>query len=131
VHGAGALYAQVADALRTRIIAGELPAGALLPAEADLAHEHGVGKDTVRDALAVLAQEGLIIRRRGARARVRERPEPQLITAGRGSTVSARPATAREQAERGMPAGTWVIQLVDAGGFGDIFPADQVLIRFE
>lgn len=53
-------YAQIADALRARIASGELPAGALLPSEAELCQEFTVARNTARRALAVLEDEGLI-----------------------------------------------------------------------
>jgi len=53
-------WAQIADAQRARIIAGELPPGSLLPSEAVLCGEYGVVRNTVRRALAALEDEGLI-----------------------------------------------------------------------
>jgi DNA-binding GntR family transcriptional regulator len=55
------IYLQVADHLAARIGAGELAAGARLPAERDMAAEYGVSYDTVRRAAAVLRDRGLII----------------------------------------------------------------------
>lgn len=55
------VYVQVADHIAGRIGAGELPPGAKLPAERDLAAEYGVAYDTVRRATAVLRERGLII----------------------------------------------------------------------
>jgi len=49
----------VYDALRERIIFSEIPAGEIL-AEGRLAEEHGVSKTPVREALALLSQQGLI-----------------------------------------------------------------------
>jgi DNA-binding GntR family transcriptional regulator len=53
-------YAQIADALRTRIVSGELAPGASLPSEAELGREFGVARTTVRRALAALERDGLI-----------------------------------------------------------------------
>jgi GntR family transcriptional regulator len=50
----------VADVLRQQIHAGAYPAG--LPAESELAAEFLVSRNTIREALAVLKQEGLIDR---------------------------------------------------------------------
>jgi GntR family transcriptional regulator len=58
-------YAALAAALRHRIVAGEWPAGAPLPAETSLAAEHGVALGTMRRALELLAEQGLIERRHG------------------------------------------------------------------
>lgn len=51
-------YAGIADALRARMI--ELPPGTMAPSETTLAGEFGVVRNTVRRALAQLANEGLI-----------------------------------------------------------------------
>lgn len=57
---ARSLYEQVASAVRSAIADGSLAAGAALPSEADLRERHGVSRDTVRKALALLTQEGLV-----------------------------------------------------------------------
>ncbi|OYV00602.1 MAG: GntR family transcriptional regulator [Burkholderiales bacterium PBB5] len=58
-------YGALAAALRRRILSGEWPPAHALPAEASLASEHGVALGTLRQALALLAQEGLIERVHG------------------------------------------------------------------
>ncbi|THF58654.1 GntR family transcriptional regulator [Pseudothauera rhizosphaerae] len=55
-----ALYEAIADSLRERILAHELPPGAALD-EAALAHGYGVSRTPVREALKVLAQQGLVL----------------------------------------------------------------------
>jgi GntR family transcriptional regulator len=52
--------------LRARILSGELPAGARLPSELELAATQGASRGAVRGALAALARQGLIESRRGA-----------------------------------------------------------------
>lgn len=52
---------QVADALREAINNGRFLPGSQLPTEADLQREHGVSRNTVRQALARLANEGLTV----------------------------------------------------------------------
>lgn len=58
-------YAALASALRQRVVDGEWPAGTALPAETRLAAEHGVALGTLRRALELLAEQGLIERRHG------------------------------------------------------------------
>lgn len=60
-----ARYAALAQALQARIVAGEWPPGQALPAEQQLASEHGVALGTLRQALALLASQGLIERVHG------------------------------------------------------------------
>jgi GntR family transcriptional regulator len=64
------LYDQVADAIRGEIAAGNPPAGCALPGEKKLAARYGVGRNTVRDAIAILRAEGLIDGRQGYASRV-------------------------------------------------------------
>ena len=53
-------YEQVADQLRELIVTGELPQGGRLPTETVLARDLGVSRTTVREALRLLAAQGLI-----------------------------------------------------------------------
>jgi DNA-binding GntR family transcriptional regulator len=55
-----ALYAQVAERLRTRIFAHELAPGAWVDEQA-LAAEYGISRTPLREALKVLAAEGLVV----------------------------------------------------------------------
>jgi GntR family transcriptional regulator len=54
------VYVQVADDLAVKIERGEFPAGSRLPSEAELAEHYGVAKMTVRRALEVLRERGMI-----------------------------------------------------------------------
>lgn len=58
-------YGALAAALRGHIVAGEWPPGMALPAEQALAAAHGVALGTMRQALALLVQQGLVERRHG------------------------------------------------------------------
>jgi len=58
-------YAALADAMRGRIVSGEWPPGSAIPAEQTLAAEHGVALGTMRRALELLAEQGLVERRHG------------------------------------------------------------------
>lgn len=58
-------YMVISDQLRAKIEAQELVAGDRLPAERELVDEFGVARMTVRHALALLQDEGIIERRRG------------------------------------------------------------------
>lgn len=54
------LFDALAQPLREQIRAGELPPGSLLPSEAELALASGKKRYSVRKALALLQEEGLI-----------------------------------------------------------------------
>jgi GntR family transcriptional regulator len=58
-------YHQIADDLRAGVEAGEYGAGRLLPSEADLSMRFGASRVTVRRALEVLRDEGLVDSRQG------------------------------------------------------------------
>lgn len=55
------LYQQLAAILRARIEAGEWGEDQPLPSESYLQQEHGLSRVTVRKAIEVLRQEGLVI----------------------------------------------------------------------
>ena len=58
----GPVWARIETSLRERIESGELGAGQRLPAERDMARQLGVSRMTVRQALAALAERGLVER---------------------------------------------------------------------
>ena len=61
------IYYQVTLDLRNRIQRQEWQNGDRIPSEAELAKEYGVSRVTMRQALAELVKDGLLIRHRGAR----------------------------------------------------------------
>src|SRR5262244_1320708 len=67
------LYYQLENILREKIMSGVFAAGARLPTEVELIRLYGVGRITVRQALAALAKDGLIERRRRRGTFVTER----------------------------------------------------------
>ena len=58
-------YRSIAGELRRRIEGGEIPAGGLLPSEAELSEAYGVSRVTVRKALELLRSEGVASARQG------------------------------------------------------------------
>ncbi|MCG3161531.1 MAG: HTH-type transcriptional repressor YvoA [Acidobacteria bacterium] len=78
------LYYQLENLLREKILSGAFGAGDRLPTESDLIRDYGVSRITVRQALAALAEEGLIERRQGrgtfaAERRAQRRPFESAI----------------------------------------------------
>ncbi|MDF3887851.1 GntR family transcriptional regulator [Cupriavidus basilensis] len=63
--GGVARYRQLASVLRHRIASGEWPVGHQLPTVERLAQTYGIARVTVRQAFAVLAEEGLASSQRG------------------------------------------------------------------
>jgi GntR family transcriptional repressor for pyruvate dehydrogenase complex len=64
-RGSVPAYQLLSDALRARIITGELKPGEKLPIEPELSMQYGVSRSTVREALRVLASQNLITTTRG------------------------------------------------------------------
>ena len=57
----GPAYRLVADDLRRKIAAGELPLGSAIPSTAQLGELYGVSTTVVRAAVAQLRDEGLVV----------------------------------------------------------------------
>jgi GntR family transcriptional regulator len=53
-------YRQIADILRRRISDGSIPVGRRIPSLVELEQEYGVARDTLRKAVQVLKDEGLV-----------------------------------------------------------------------
>jgi len=85
------LYARLRDALRGDILAGRLRVHDKLPSEHELVQAHGVSRITVRQALADLQREGLIMRLQGKGAYVSAPRTTQALQRleGLGEALSA------------------------------------------
>jgi DNA-binding FadR family transcriptional regulator len=66
-------HASVAEAIGRRIMAGEFPAGTILPNEGAWGAEYGVSRSVVREAIKILAAKGLLT----SRPRIGTRVEPR------------------------------------------------------
>ena len=53
-------YVQVANAIRARIESGEIPPGRRIPSLVELEEEFGVARDTLRKAVKLLKDEGIV-----------------------------------------------------------------------
>lgn len=126
IHGVS--YHDVAAEIRTAVDGGDLPPGCQLPSETDLAKRFGCGRDTVRDALADLAQEGIVIKQRGKRTIVRERPTRTPVPLPAGATIVARPVTRHEIEDLGWPPGTAVIEVHTAASNPICYPGDRYVL---
>ncbi|MGC7098832.1 GntR family transcriptional regulator [Amycolatopsis lurida] len=65
-------YHRIAASIRSRIVSGELPPGASVPSERQLAEEHGVVRPTAAEALRLLRHQGYVVSRHGSGTFVRE-----------------------------------------------------------
>lgn len=72
IREAPAKYLQIASFLRDQIIRGDLPPGAEVPSERQIAEEWKVSRPTATRALQVLRYQGLVESRQGAGTYVRD-----------------------------------------------------------
>lgn len=68
-------YRKAASVLRRRILSGQIAPGSRLPAERDLCGKLNVSRITIRQALDILAEERLIVRRHGSGTYASDRPQ--------------------------------------------------------
>lgn len=59
-------HMRIAERIRAAIVSGALKPNARLPSGRTLAHDFGVARNTVDEALGQLVAEGMVVRRRGA-----------------------------------------------------------------
>jgi GntR family transcriptional regulator len=82
-------YQQIADDLRAKIERGEYARGSQLPTEKELRLRYGASRNTVRDAIRVVVNLGLVRTQAGRGTFVAEKIDPFVITLGRGSGVGS------------------------------------------
>ena len=124
-----AAWRQMADDLRDRILRGEYPPGSKLPSETYLGQTYGVGRTTVRRAIAELRGDGLITVQHGWGTRVRPAPETQEIRGEPGMTVSTRMPTPEERAVHQMADGVPMLVVTDNDGLQYAYPGDVTHLR--
>lgn len=129
-HSYEPLYRQLARLIREGITGGEYTPGEMLPSESRLAQMHGVGKDTVRDALAVLRGTGEVVTVRGVGTRVREEHEVDDEPIGAGVRVTARMPTDGERRDLGLPEGVPVL-VVEQDGKAAVLPSNRKALVVE
>lgn len=69
----GGLHRQIVEQIAMQIIKGVYPAGSFLPVEAELCEILGVGRSSVREAMRVLTDKGMVDVRTRSGARVLDR----------------------------------------------------------
>lgn len=81
-------YQVIADELRIHILAGKYVNNQALPTEYSIAEEYRVSRQTVRQALSLLSQEGLIEKRQGSGSYIRHpSPRDEAVSANRTIAV--------------------------------------------
>ena len=123
------LYLELASTIRNQILNGTYSQGAKLPSESELMADTGCSRSTVRHALNVLVDEGLVVKERGRGAFVTGNPGAKdddlsfmsftKMMALRGARAKTRTADAHMARAAGsiatffdVPAGTPVVKLI-------------------
>jgi GntR family transcriptional regulator len=135
---AQAKYQEIADRLRAQIDSGALDAGERLPSEPELVRMFDASRNTVRLALALLTNQGLVVTRQGLGTFVAEEARPFTALLNRapqqppdshtGSTMlpvvseDVEPETSRQWVEK-VPASVSVAEKLE------IQQGDLVVVR--
>jgi GntR family transcriptional regulator len=82
-HSDRPVYKQIADHLRDAIARRRLAEGEQLPSEAQLMEHYGVARMTIRNALRLLQDEGLVTAEHGRGVYVRARPPVRRLASDR------------------------------------------------
>lgn len=91
------MYRHIAEDLRTKIEAGELPPGGQLPSELELKEQYNASRNTIRDAVKWLITRGLVETRPGQGTFVVEKiipfitnltDDPRTASGGEGDTYT-------------------------------------------
>jgi GntR family transcriptional regulator len=122
------VYLQVAQLIRQEIMSGRYRPGDMLPSEHAHMAAYGVSQSTVRAALAVLREEGLVVTRKSAGSSVGAVPPPVTVTAGPGDVVIARMPTPAERQALGLAEGVPVIAVQRPGRAEELFDAGRARI---
>src|SRR5258705_2596534 len=79
-HRKSSRYRDIATELQKEIRLGGTPVGELLQTETELMARFGASRQTVREALRIITEQGLIVRRAGLRSVVIAAEPPVLVT---------------------------------------------------
>jgi DNA-binding FadR family transcriptional regulator len=73
-------FQEIAEHIELLIFDGRLSVGDKIPSETDLAHRFGASRPVVREALARLREDGVIISRQGSGSYVVRKPDRAVLT---------------------------------------------------
>src|ERR1035437_4357327 len=120
-------YRQIADQLRRAIQRGDLEPGGRVPSEAELMEHYGVARMTVRQSVAELKAEGLVIAEHGRGVFVRSRPTVRRLASDRFARrhrEAGKAAFLAETEALGTPG-------VDQLEVGQVVPGERVAERLK
>jgi GntR family transcriptional regulator len=129
------LYARIEGRLRERISSGELKPGARLPSETELARDYRTTRVTVRQAMAKLLYDGLIVRQKGrgsfvalkpsvvSKINTVERQSFEQQVASRGKTVTYAGVRYRR-----VKAPAWVCKQLTVPKGSEVYQLDRLRV---
>ncbi len=142
---ASAKYLTISDDLRERLNTGSLPLDqeapggpSKLPGEKELSGEYGASRSTIRLALQVLANQGLVETRHGLGTYLLEKPPPQAVPVDQEEDWQAGQHADAALYPKGAPAGRqttarFLVETVEAtpdvADLLAISAGDQVILR--
>lgn len=125
-----ALHRQLADLLRAQIADGALPPGTRLAGETQMAQEHGIGRGTVRRAIAILRQEGLVETEPPYGTRVRAHQLRTEVQVPGGAVWTVRMPTPAERDELDLGDGIPVVEVqLPKRRDAVLYPGDRHVFR--
>src|SRR5437763_3110424 len=110
-----AVYKQIADHLRVAIGKGRLRPGDQLPSEAQLMSHYAVARMTVRNALRILLDEGLVVAEHGRGVYVRARPPVRRLASDRFAQRHRREGKAAFITEAEQAGATPHVDMIEVG----------------
>lgn len=88
-ENAGPPFRQLAAVIRDAIVDGDLAAHEAIPGEYEIANMAGLHRNTVRHAVDLLVDEGLLVKRSGQRTRVVAPPQVRVMSTARYAAALA------------------------------------------
>lgn len=124
-------YRMLSDRIERRILDGDLKPGDPLPTEQELAERFGVNRSTVREAIRLLEQEGLLVRTAGRRLQV-ALPGPRDLASRAMRTMVLEAVSFRELWEVGVTLEPRAARLAaEHASAADLVALDENLARTE
>lgn len=103
-----------------------------MPSEATLVAEHGLARESVRRAVALLRHEGRIYTVPGRGSYVRGEEDVSLIRLSTPARVSSRMPTAQERRQYSIPEGVPVFVIDrESDSPSEVLPADRTVIEID
>jgi len=125
----GPKYQRIAEALRASVRSGHYPPGSRIPTEASLAEEFDVSVPTVRQAIAVLRAEGLLMSRHGVGTFVRDLHRLRRRSRDRYGIARSRPGLLSDNLRHEITFAGRAGAPADIAEIMGIAPGTEVILR--